>query len=534
MMGTSYIPFPPWALAFCWLPLWWDLLHKTDSPQEAFKKGWVAQFVLSLIGFHWVAFVAREFGFLPWWAAALVLLAFAALVHLYIPLAAMAAVWLRKRFGLGVGGTLVLLAVFHNLGETYWPSVFSWNFGYPLLWIHSPWAQWADVIGFLGLSLLVHLLNALATWLWIRRDRGLALKWGAGVAAGLVLAHFGGVWKRQAWENPESRRPLKALIVQANIGNLEKYYAERGSGYQREIIEKYGNLSHEGLARHPEAELVIWPESAIPEFLDAHNRERRYFRPFTQTVRSLNRPLVTGAYSNDPPEALPRDDYNSLFLFGPDGEARSLPYHKTHLLMFGEYVPFGRVFPILRKWNPGGEGFGRGSGPMVMELGELKLGPQICYESLDPHFARSSVLQGADLLINITNDSWFGPVSEPEQHLYMTLARAIEVRRPLLRSTNTGISTAIEASGRIHGQSPKGVPWFGLFEIQTTPGAPLTFYTRFGATLPLILFIVIGLVFWRSRGGTSGLARHPEKDSNLRDQRDRKNGPAGDPSARHP
>lgn len=504
-MGSSYIPFPPWALFFCWVPLWIDLFTQTKTPREAFIKAWWAQFVLSLIGFHWISFVAHEFGFLPWPVAIVVLLVFAAAVHLYIPLAAALAVSLRNRFGLSAGAVFVLLAVFHNLGECYWPSVFAWNFGYPLLWIHSPWAQWADVVGFLGLSFFMHLINALVAWLWLRKDRRRAAAWIGATAVLLAAAWFFGEARQKRWEH-DADRSIKALIIQANIGNLEKYYAERGAGYQRQIIQKNLDLSRLGLAQHPDAELLIWPESAIPEFLDEHNRFRRYSPLFFDGIRQLQRSVLTGAYSNDPPFSQLRDDYNSMFLFGSQGESLAVPYHKTYLLMFGEYVPFGSVFPILRKWNPGGAGFGRGTGPTVFQWGEWKIGPQICYESLEPHFAGKSVLLGADFLVNITNDSWFGPRSEPDQHLYMTLARAIETRRPLLRGTNTGISTAIEASGRIHAQSPKGAEWTGLYDVKLQKNAPLTFYTQYGAFLPLIPALVVGIILWRSRRGASRLA----------------------------
>ncbi len=503
-MGTSYIPLPPWALLFCWVPLWYDLVTNTRSLKEAFIKGWWTQFLLTLIGFHWIAYVAHVFGFFPWPLAIGILILFAALAHLYIAVAAVLAVWLRHRFGLGALSTVLLLACFQNLGEAFWPSIFSWNLGYPLLWIHSGWAQWADAIGFLGLSFVVHLINSQLTWVWIRRKTKPAWISLGVTALLLVITGFTGVWRSEKWQGTES---FKATLVQANIGNLEKIYAERGVGYQREILERYFGLSKRAVAQNPETTLLVWPESAVPEFLNPHNSERRYARLFFDSQRELGRSLFTGAYSNDPPETRPREDYNGLFLFDEVGTPLAPGYHKTNLLIFGEYAPLGHVFPILRKWNPGGEGFGQGTGPTIFPWRGLKIGPQICYDSLYPHFSRNLALLGADFLINLTNDSWFGPSFEPEQHLYMTLARAIEVRRPLLRSTNTGISTVIEATGQIHVQSPKFEEWFHTYDVKYLKSADLTFYTRFGAFLSLLPLLVVGLVLGIGARGTSRLER---------------------------
>lgn len=137
---------------------------------------------------------------------------------------------------------------------------------------------------------------------------------------------------------------------------------------------------------------------------------------------------------------------------------------------------------------------------MVMPFQDLQVGPQICYESLYPRFSSQLVKKGADLLVNLTNDSWFGPNFEPTQHMIMTLARAIEVRRPLIRSTNTGLTSAILADGTILPPGPLQQKWFGLFEINLMKNAPKTFYTQFGdwLLLPIFILFIVFIVFFRS------------------------------------
>lgn len=492
LMGTSYVPFPPWALIFCWVPLWLDLAHE-NSLKRVFWKAWWAQFALSLIGFHWIAYVSHEFGYLPWPVAIVVLLGFCAGIHLYIPLACMAAKYMSQRLQLSAGGFFVLAACAHSLGEIWWPAIFPWNLGYPLLWSGVPVAQFMDVIGALGLSFLVHLINAGIATLWRRREA--RLTWAAGSAFVIFVALFSwwGLQRSDAWKGGDKN--LRVLMVQGNIGNLEKVMAEKGAGFQREITQRYFRLTRQALQQNllnggAPVDLIVWPESAYPDFLGNHNHFRFYSSQFEDFVRDIQTPIITGSYANDPPEAAERRDYNGMFLYGRDSVAQSPAYHKTYLLIFGEYVPFGEMFPVLKRLNPGGPGFGRGSGPVIWNYEGLRVGPQICYESLYPDFSEALVKKGAQILVNLTNDSWFGPGFEPRQHMIMTLARGVESRRPLLRSTNTGITTAILADGQILTRSPLFTEWAHVFEIPYRENPSLTFYTQWGSFLPGVVILV--------------------------------------------
>ena len=166
------------------------------------------------------------------------------------------------------------------------------------------------------------------------------------------------------------------------------------------------------------------------------------------------------------------------------------------MLAFGEYIPLAQYFPILKKWLPQVGDFQWGDGPIVRSLNGLKVGTQICYESLFPEFSIDLANQGAQIIINVTNDSWYGPWQEPYQHLYLTLARAIEVRRPLIRSTNTGISTAILANGDILATSPLNREWSQTFEIPYASDPKTTLYQAFPWLLPLVVFM---LLLWAIR-----------------------------------
>jgi apolipoprotein N-acyltransferase len=502
LVGTSYIPSLPWALIFAYVPLWIYIQKSELSWKQIFFAGWWTQFVLSLIGFPWIFTVSKEFGNLPTPVSILILLVFAAFVHLYIPVACLLSTWLKKKFRLSVLESLFLVALLQVLAEIYWPSMFAWNLGYPWLWIKSPIAQTADLWGFQGLSLLTHLINVViaATALRIFTPTRATIS----ICVTLVCLITLGKYRQTLWQNPDST--LNVLQVQANIGNLEKAYAEKGAGYQQFIADQYFSYTREGLSKYPQADLIVWPESAFPDYLSNHTRGNKYSMQFFNFVQTVKKPFLIGAYSKDPPGKNKADEYNSLFLF--DLSAVNIgEYHKTDLLAYGEYTPFSDIFPFFATLSPAGTGFGRGSGPTVLSLNSIKFGTQICYESLSPSFSQRLAQQGANVLVNLTNDSWFGQNLEPQQHMIMTLARSVETRLPIVRSTNTGITTAMLADGTQLQQSPIGQPWYNLFEIKYFSHPEQTFYTRFGAWLGPLVLLALGLIvlggYLRARSNAS-------------------------------
>ncbi len=499
LVGTSYVPFPPWAVAFCWVPLWWASLQTTNL-KSVFKQAWISQFVLTIIGFHWISYVSHEFGFMPWPIAIAVLLLFASTVHIYIALAVVTARYLGKKFQLTSAAQLILMAVFHVTGEAYWPSLFSWNLGYTLYWAKLSVFQIADVIGFLGLSLLLHFLNALVVWVILKKDfRTVRVSFSAVVFVFAGLSIWG-TMKGRHWTTTDES--LSVMLVQANIGNFEKIMSEKGRGYQSEITAKYFDLTKQTLKQHPEGgkvQLIVWPETAFPDFLGNHNAHREHTQSLVKFVQEIARPVMTGGYGNEVPGKFPRSEFNALFLYGAEGQVLGDSYKKTNLLAFGEYTPFGEVFPILKKYNPGGAGWGPGSGPVTLELNDIRFGPQICYDSLYDWFSAASTRNGAQILVNLTNDSWFGPRSEPAQHMIMTLARAVENRRPLIRSTNTGISTIALANGDLLEQSPLFQPWAQIYSVPFRKNPELTFFTRWRYLFPWLLALVAGLMVFFGR-----------------------------------
>ena len=504
LIGTSYIPYPPWAIAFCYLPLWWAVLLASESKslKFIFFLGWISQFVLTLLGFNWIYFTAREFGYLnvPVSLAALVL--FASFIHIYIPLALVAATYLKRKFQLKTSAFIFTMALSHILFERVWPSIFEWNLGYTLLWIKSPLAQLSDVIGFWGLSALIFIFQAIMLYcLTARKTEPKRSRYVfSATFCALAGLYIIGVAKYKTASVTDSQ--VKVTIVQANISNEEKLQAEKGYDYQPFVFNSYFDATQAELAKiNNETDLILWPETALPVALDKVYHHKPSQQSILNQVRVWQKTLVTGAYSQD---TYKRDHMgnliirNSVFFLNPEGEVAA-PYFKTDLLIFGEYMPFGQEAPFLYKLFPFVGVYERGPGPVRKAIplngNELMLGPQICYESLNPGFSRGLAKIGTEIFFNVTNDSWFGDWAEPYQHMIMTLARGLENRRPLIRSTNTGISTIILANGDILEQSPIYKKWAHTYTVPYTKNPPLTFYSKYGywdwALWVLILLFIL-------------------------------------------
>lgn len=502
-IGTSYIPFPPWAIFFCFVPLWIAWLD-AGSWKRIFFTGWITQFVLSLIGFNWVSYTVHEFGHLPWPVAIAVLFAFSGICTLSIPLAGVAWWFYTRRFKLSEGARIVALPVFMAAAERLTPMIFDWHFGYTWLWAGFPAYHLADIVGFAGLSNIGHVLNGIFLYAYVRaRRRERWWPWALGPVVIFAALNGIGLWHAGRLETPDAH--LRFLIVQANIGNEEKLMAEQGLRFRDTVLDRFYKLTEEGVVQNPGVDFAVWPETAFPEFIDEPTLSLGFPFKLRQMVTGLGIHLITGAYSHLPD----RRPTNSFFILNKKGEWMAPPYHKTVLLAFGEYFPGAEFFPRVRQWFPEVADFGRGPGPTVLQAGPVRIGAQICYEGLFDWFTRRLADKGAQILVNVTNDSWYGTWEQPYQHLYMTLARAVEVRRPLVRATNTGISAVALASGEILPLSPVHQAWQHTYDVPYRVDPERTAFTRWGyllfpwllglALLALPLTALAPLALWRKK-----------------------------------
>lgn len=476
LFGVGYIPFPALTTWFAWVPLLIFSFTET-STKRVFWGTWLTQFLLSIIGFHWIYHTAHEFGSLPSPIAALVLFLFASFCHIHFSIALALSHRFSKNRNLPVTIHFATSLVTFAIIDQWWPSIFRWNLGYPWLSSQLPGAQTAEWWGFEGLhlwTLAISFFLALAFYHW-KSLRSSARK---SLAAALIifcaLNFFGGFLSWKIDHEPPAVKNLKFSVIQANIANNEKMAAEHGGEFLNRILDKFKVLTERELSLHPDSQFVVWPETAYPDEYDDQRRKLR--ADFNNWAKNISQQFVIGAYSFEPDQPRYNTIFNALFLTHPSGTEADQRYRKTHLLAFGEYFPLGSMFPIFYEWFPFISSFGRGEGPTLLRTASGEnIGPQICYEGLFQEFSAELALKGADVLLNVTNDSWFGWPFEPLQHLFMTAGRAVETRRPLIRSTNTGLTAWVNEKGIVQDRGEFGKEWTGTFTLPIKHKGPTLF-----------------------------------------------------------
>jgi apolipoprotein N-acyltransferase len=277
-------------------------------------------------------------------------------------------------------------------------------------------------------------------------------------------------------------------VIQGNIEQSQKW----DPAFQKAAIEKYLRLS---LSTRPDRpDLIVWPESAVPFYFLAEVPPTRFVM---QGIAEAGTHFLIGAPAFEM-RGQKADYFNSAYLVGPRAEVLGR-YDKAHLVPYGEYTPFKEYLPFLGKIVEHVGDFKAGETGKTLEWLGRKLGIQICYEIIFPDLAREQVRNGAGLLITITNDAWYGTTAGPYQHFSLAVFRAVENRRVLARSANTGISGFIDPVGRLLDLTPL------MEEAAVVREVPLldthTFYTRFGDVFAgACLVISAAAVIWAQIG----------------------------------
>jgi apolipoprotein N-acyltransferase len=272
------------------------------------------------------------------------------------------------------------------------------------------------------------------------------------------------------WSKPTGQT-LSVGVVQGNIAQMQKFDPE----FFQRTLSIYRDLTDS----LPEVDLVLWPETAIPRVIDDLPDMRAELEAL---ARNRNFSLLVGTFSRDEAGRY----YNSLLGF-PDSVGE---YHKRHLVPFGEYFPLRGLLELM-PWLfevPMSDLSSGGANQPSLRVGELTLGASICFEA---DFSRDirETIPSADLLVTVSNDSWFGESFSPHQHLQMARARAIEFRRPLVRATNTGISAIVDTTG--HVQQTLGTGEQGVLTAEVRPRAGNTPLAYLGAWPVLGLMLIV-------------------------------------------
>jgi apolipoprotein N-acyltransferase len=474
-----------YLLIFALVPLFWALRGK--SLKAGFWLGLVAGLAHFTAMLYWIVFVTHVFGHLPLVASIGILLLLAGYLSLYPAVFGLGITWGERR-GLGLIWWAPVLWVTLEMGQTYIISGFPWDLLGNGLFLHPLLLQLADITGVYGLSFLIVLVNA-TLYLLFYPPRGKAVPVKQAVVVALLLAAWVGYgyYRLAQVDALAAASPkIKVAVCQGNLKQGEKWKKEM----VLTTLDRYAELTQ----RVKGARLIIWPETSAPFF---------FMRTPDLDARIRDIAKESGAYLlfGSPAFELTSEGeryFNRAYLLNPQGETIG-SYDKAHLVPYGEYVPLRRFFPFIGKMVPMVGDFAEGPVGATVSLPEGAIGPLVCYESIFPYLSRAQVKNGARLLVNITNDAWFGKTAAAYQHLSMAVIRAAENHVCLARAANTGISAFIDGAGRLLWTSEIYVPDAHAVELPWLPGGSL--YTRIGDVFAWACVIICGLalVFARRR-----------------------------------
>lgn len=487
-----------WPAALAWLGLY------APTSAAALRRGWLCSMAGGMAALYWLTMPVHNVGGLPWLLAIPCALFIVACISSAGGLFSVAARLLRHR-------PPILWAVLLGLLWYILEAVYALALGFPWLELSGALAAWpllvqgADTVGAYGLSglwVMAALLCALALLPHpavspnaqpcpsasprkddakdggkgdgknggknsaeqraeasvaapgtpCDSDAGPAKKsWRpaslvCGLAMTCLLLGYGALRLHQQplVTDPVGPQSVQALFVEGNVDQNQKWLP----AFQRQTVDLYLRLTYDALAQRPgEHPLIIWPETALPFFFETNQLHSPRVRQLPSVTGS---PLLVGA-----PGLARRADkkepdvFNRAFLLTPPDGAVAGYYDKEHLVPFGEYLPEWLNWSFLEALLQGVGVYQAGTTIAPLRYDNLAMGMLICYEGIFPWLAQARVADGANILVDISNDGWFGATPAPRQHLYLTALRAIEQNRWILRGTNTGISVVVDARGRL-------------------------------------------------------------------------------------
>lgn len=458
----------------------------------SFKIGFLTGAISFLGILYWIIVAVHSYGNVPLILSALILLLLVGYLSLYIGVFTYLIRLIQIRLGIETILFIPFLWVALEYLRSFLLTGFPWaNLGYSQ-YLNIPFIQMVDITGSYGLSFVIVLVNATLFQVarqWVQKIFPLkeVILTFIVLSGSLTYGYIKlGIIDRQIIQNPS----LKVGLVQGNIDQSIKW----DESFQKETLKIYSRLSQRISEEKPD--LIIWPETATPFFF----QDAKEYQPLVQEIPKRTNAFLLFGTPTYRIEKGKVNHYNSAYLLSPAGELVG-KYDKIHLVPYGEYVPLGEYIPL----GSLGEGIGNfkpGKEIFNFTLSQGKFGVLICFEIIFPDLCRRFVKKGANFLVTITNDAWFGKTSAPHQHFSMAVFRAVENRVFIARAANTGISGFIDPRGKILKQG-------GIFSEEAINGTihlskEKTFYTLYGdvfawACSAFSIFLLGYAIFKRSK-----------------------------------
>lgn len=492
-----------WLAWIVLVPLHWGLRGLPAG--KTFLYGWLAGSIAFAGTIPWVITAMNQFGQVPFAISTLLMLLLAAYLGIFVGgyswgfarLEQGPSIWLW----LGAPSLWVSLEYL----RTYALSGFPWTLlGYSQYqWL--PVIQVSDIAGVYGVSFLIVMGNVTITLLFnwadrIHEKRIHSFPWQPALAFILILCmslSYGHWQIHQQARLDQSSKSLSVGLVQANISQDKKW----DQAYIDETLKRYTTLSQQ---TGKNLDLLIWPEAATPFFFE---KELAYQNIVLSVLKDTQSPLLFGSPTlRFEPDGTPYL-LNSAYMLSPEPLLTG-QYAKRHLVPFGEYVPLKSLLFFLEKLVVGIGDFKPGQGPLTLQLAHsgdkpnVSLGVPICFEIIFPDLVRRMAKEGANFLVTLTNDAWFGDSAAPYQHFATTVFRAVENHLAIARVANTGISGFIGPDGRIMQETPIFTQQAITGSLPLRPSTP-TIYTQYGDVFSWGCVILTGFFLIACRRQTS-------------------------------
>ncbi|MBE8221905.1 MAG: apolipoprotein N-acyltransferase [Bdellovibrionales bacterium] len=500
LISFSYIPFYPWGALLSFVPLWVFVLQ-SNSLKRVFYGSLITGTLLAAISSYWIFVAITEFGKIPLLLALPLSLLFFLIAQLFIPISSAVSFLIKKYFQLNTFCSLLVLASVFSLFQQFIPTPLPWYASTSFLQYQIPIYHFSDIVGFAGLNTLLLFFNASFAYAYLYKKKCWAINTVFVFLILIGLGHFYGKSYKESnipvevalsdkkdftsnkvLTKTSDQKQLSVQIVQTGIGSVVDYKKYFTSDNFRSRLKMLNLYMKESLKTIKPNTISLWPESSLLSYANQNNIFSKKLHLFSKTH---NIPIIFGSWFFNQKHQLPQISLFFYSAFNTDSNTgANTHYSKVKLVAFGETIPFKSYFPNFTNWLytklPPIGNFLAEKKPSIKKFQNINFGSQICYESLFPKLSRSLSKQGAQILINVSNDSWYDSWFQPNQHLYTSFSRAIETRLPMIRSTTTGISGVILSSGRVLKLLPykKGKSLSHIYQVLYSTKTRLSFYTK--------------------------------------------------------
>jgi apolipoprotein N-acyltransferase len=443
------------------VPLLAAISKRTTSPRQAALLGLICGLAYYPPLLYWITIVLGRYGNLPMWLSIPALLLLSLYMSLFLAGFAALSCHLQKRYSLIWIAPTIWVAFDFLRGGLFtgfpWFDLAYTQFQTPLL------IQISDITGHHGVSFMIVMVNTLVFHAFRNHRKQHAVKSGsnfsfrAAILLVLIILSYNLIRFNLVEKNLAASETFGVAVVQGNISQEQKWLPK----FQRQTLDKYLQLSLQIIEQKDPA-LIVWPETALPFYLS----ESRLLKDITSLAASRQElTILTGSpHREKSVESASIKYFNSAFFIDANG-LRPERYDKQHLVPFGEYVPLKNLLPFLAPLVETVADFTPGATKQPVPCQNVRVGVLICFESIFPTLARQQTKAGSGLLVNLTNDAWYGRSNAPWQHLSMAVFRAVENRRSLARAANTGVSGFIDPLGRMHELSPLFEDFTGYHDL---------------------------------------------------------------------